>query len=175
VRLRTWDILDRHLPEGSRIADVGGGPGTHAAYLAGRGHDVVLIDPVPRHLEAAAARAAARPEAPFRVERADARDLPLPDASVDAVLLMGPLYHLVEAADRLAALGEASRVLRPGGRIFAEVIGRYAWVMDATLRGLLGDAERGTTSTGSFAPARARIRRSWPTGRSGSTSTPRTS
>ncbi len=137
VRLRSWDIFDRLLPERGRIADIGGGPGTHAAYLARSGHDVVLIDPVPRHVEAATARSASQPQAPFRVEEAEARNLPLADRSVDAALLMGPLYHLMERDERLAALKEVARVLRPGGRILAEVITRYAWVVDATLKGLL--------------------------------------
>ena len=141
VRLRTWDILDRLLPHRGRVADIGGGPGTHAAYLARAGHEVVLFDPVPRHVQAAAARSAAQPEAPFRVEQAEARDLPLADRSVDAALVMGPLYHLVEREQRLAALKESVRVLRPGGHMVTEVITRYAWVLDATLRGLLTSAD----------------------------------
>jgi SAM-dependent methyltransferase len=137
VRLRTWDIFDRLLPDRARIADIGGGPGTHAAYLARRGHDVVLFDPVRPHVEAAAARSAAQPGTPFRVDEAEARSLPLADGCVDVALMLGPLYHLIDPADRLAALVEAARILRPGGIILAEVITRYAWVMDATLRGLL--------------------------------------
>jgi hypothetical protein len=46
--------------------------------------------------------------------------------SFDAVLLMGPLYHLLERAARLAALVEARRVLKPGGLLFAAFITRYA-------------------------------------------------
>lgn len=141
MRLRTWDIFDRHLPEPCRVADIGGGPGTHAAYLARGGHDVVLIDPVPRHVERARARSASQPQAPFQSEQAEARHLPLADRSVDAALLMGPLYHLMERDERVAALREAARVLRPGGRVLAEIITRYAWVMDATLKGLLGIPE----------------------------------
>jgi 2-polyprenyl-3-methyl-5-hydroxy-6-metoxy-1,4-benzoquinol methylase len=50
TRLRTWDIFDRFLPPSGRIADVGGGPGTHAAHLAALGYDVMLVDSVPRHV-----------------------------------------------------------------------------------------------------------------------------
>lgn len=135
VRLRTWDLFDRFLPPGGTVADVGGATGTHAAHLADTGHDVLLVDPLTRHVEAARAYAGGR----FRVEQADARSLPLRDRSVDAVVLMGPLYHLVHRADRVAALREALRVLRPGGVLMAEVISRYTWVLDATLKGLLGD------------------------------------
>jgi SAM-dependent methyltransferase len=139
TRLRTWDVFDRLLPERARIADIGGGPGTHAAYLSRAGHDVILFDPVPRHVERAAARSATGP--PFRAELAEARDLPLPNGSVDVALLMGPLYHLTEYDHRVAALAEVARVLRPGGLILAEVITRYAWVMDATRQRLLGQAQ----------------------------------
>jgi SAM-dependent methyltransferase len=141
VRLRTWDIFDRLLSEPVSVADIGGGPGTHAAHLARRGHDVVLIEPVARHVDAAERCSAAQPQAPFRARLGEARNLPLLRESVDVALLLGPLYHLVDRPDRLAALREAARVLRPGGRIFAEVITRYARVMDATLHGQLGDAE----------------------------------
>ena len=49
------------------------------------------------------------------IRQGDARALPFADASADALLLLGPLYHLQERADRLRALREAARVLRPGG------------------------------------------------------------
>ena len=145
VRLRTWDIFDRFVPPGGRVLDVGGGPGTHAAHLAGRGDDVTLIDPVPRHVARARARAHAWPAdpdaAPFAVCQGDATRLPFASAGVDRVVLMGPLYHLVERAGRLAALAEARRVLRPDGLLVAEVIGRYGWALDATVKGLTGSAE----------------------------------
>lgn len=136
TRRRTWDIFERFLPESGRVADVGGGPGTHASHLAGLGYEVVLVDPVPNHIEQASAVAT---DAGFSCHLGDARSLPLPDASFDAVLLMGPLYHLADAADRQLALREALRVLRPGGRLLAEVISRYTWIIDATAHGLLSD------------------------------------
>jgi len=140
VRLRTRDIFERFLPACGRVLDVSGGPGAHAAYLAARGDDVTLIDPVPRHVAQARARAQAG-SAPFAVGLGDATRLPVPSASVDAVVLMGPMYHLVERADRLVALGEARRALRPGGRVLAEIITRHSWVLDATVKGLTGSAE----------------------------------
>ncbi|HUP86074.1 MAG TPA: class I SAM-dependent methyltransferase [Acidimicrobiales bacterium] len=137
VRLRTWDIFERHLPEQGRIADIGGGPGTHAAHLVNQGYEVVLVDPVQRHIEQARAATGGRATCSL----GDARALDLPDASFDAVLLMGPLYHLPERHDRDLALREAHRILKPGGRLVSEVITRHAWILDATGRGLIHDPD----------------------------------
>jgi SAM-dependent methyltransferase len=134
VRLRTWDIFERFLPPSGRVIDVGGGPGTHAAHLAAEGYDVTLVDPVPGHVELATKRAGDGSAPSFEARLGVASDLPADDGSVDAVLLLGPLYHLVDRADRLGALAEARRVLRPGGRVLAEVICRHALVIDATLK-----------------------------------------
>jgi len=69
----------------------------------------------------------------------DARQLDTPDASTDAVLLMGPLYHLTEGADRVRALREAWRVLRSGGLLFAVGVSRFASLLDGLFEGLLED------------------------------------
>jgi SAM-dependent methyltransferase len=140
VRLRTWSILERVLPEASRVLDIGGGPGTHAAHLAQLGHQVRLIDPIPSHLERARARSASQPEAAFEVQEGVASRIEVPDGWADAVVMLGPLYHLVARGERLLALREAHRVLRPGGILAVEVITRYGWLLDATVKGLLGDA-----------------------------------
>ena len=63
----------------------------------------------------------------------DARNLEWGDGSVDVVLLLGPLYHLPVRSDRIAALSEAFRVLKPGGLLFAVGISRFA----STLSGLI--------------------------------------
>lgn len=137
IRLRTWDIFDRFLPANSRIADIGGGPGTHAAHLSERGHQVTLVDLVSRHIDQAVE--ATRGEVECLL--GDARHLDFPDDTFDVVLLMGPLYHLPEPADRLQALKEAHRVLRPGGMLISEVITRHAWVLDATAKGIIDDPD----------------------------------
>jgi len=137
VRLRTWDIFSRFLPPSGRVLDVGGGPGAHAAHLADAGYEVLTLDPFTRHTNRAAARAREQHGRSFHVASAEARGIPVRDATVDVVLLMGPLYHLVEHRHRLAALREARRCLRPGGLVVAEAIMRHAWVLDATKKGLL--------------------------------------
>lgn len=141
VRLRTWDIFERYLPPSGRLLDVGGGPGAHAAHLAERGFDVLLLDPVEKHLQAARQRATSREQWTFEIGPGDARELPVPDSNFDVVLLMGPLYHLVDASDRGKALREAHRVLRPGGTVLAEIICHHVWVLDATLRNRLSEPD----------------------------------
>ncbi|HEV8558797.1 MAG TPA: methyltransferase domain-containing protein [Actinophytocola sp.] len=55
-----------------------------------------------------------------------ARALPEPDGTYDATLLLGPLYHLLDRDDRVRALSEAARVIRPGGLVLAAAISRFA-------------------------------------------------
>ena len=89
----------------------------------------------------------------IRTAVSDARSLDLPDGSADAVLLLGPLYHLASRADRIAAIREAARVLRPGGALFAAAISRWATRIDGMIGnriylkypavlGLIDEAER---------------------------------
>lgn len=139
---RTQELLQRYLPPPPAvILDVGGGPGVYAAWLARAGYRVHLIDPVPLHIAQAQEAAAAQPAAPFTAALGEARHLDAADASCDAVLLLGPLYHLPEQADRLAALAEVSRVLRPGGVAFLGAISRFGSLLDAVRQGYLIDPE----------------------------------
>jgi SAM-dependent methyltransferase len=126
--LRTRDVLERCPPAGGRVLDVGGGTGPYAAWLAGRGYQVDLIDAVPLHVEQA--RRLGR-EAGFTARLGDARSLPYGEAAADAVLLLGPLSHLPDRGDSLRCLQEAARVLRPGGVVVAAAISRFASLIDA--------------------------------------------
>jgi ubiquinone/menaquinone biosynthesis C-methylase UbiE len=137
---RTQVLLERYLPTPPAIvADVGGGPGRYAVWLAERGYHMHLVDPVPLHVEQARAAAHGRQATLASAETGDARALKLADASVDAVLLLGPLYHLRERAERLQALAEARRVCRRGGVIIAAAISRFASTLDGLRGGYLED------------------------------------
>jgi ubiquinone/menaquinone biosynthesis C-methylase UbiE len=140
-RVRTQDVLKRHLRKApARILDVGGAAGVHALWLARDGYEVHLSDPVPKHVEQAAEASRAQAEFPIAsCVVGDARKIEQKDASADAVLLFGPLYHLTERADRVKALREAHRVLRAGGRVFAAAISRFASLMDGFSRDFVGD------------------------------------
>ncbi len=141
--LRTRELLACHLPPApATILDVGGGAGAYALPLAKEGYSVYIVDPIPLHIEQATAASVAQPEAPLAgVELGDARSLLQEDESVDAVLLLGPLYHLTLRDDRIQTLREAWRVVRPGGVVVAAAISRFASTIDGLLRGFLLDPE----------------------------------
>lgn len=140
---RTQEILQRHLPvPPAKIFDIGGGTGVYSCWLAQLGYEVHLLDPAPSHLEQAKALSAKQPAHPISsIVFGDARQLDFENHSADVVLMFGPLYHLHERQDRLTALKEAHRVLRPDGRLFAAIISRFASVLDGLFQGFLDDPQ----------------------------------
>ncbi len=137
--VRTCDILARCLPEApADVYDIGGGPGAYAAWLADRGYAVDLLDMVERHVDRANATRISGNGA-VRARVGDSRWLPYADASANAVLLLGPLYHLPEREDRMLTLRECFRVLRPGGRLIAAAISRYASTLAGLFEGAFAD------------------------------------
>jgi SAM-dependent methyltransferase len=129
----TLKALSEHLPPPpARILDCGGGPGRYAIALAQQGYLVTLYDLSPELLELARDKAT---EACIQLEgiaQGSATNLSrYADASFDAILLMGPLYHLLDADERHRALVEACRVVIPGGLVIASFLARYAGHIDA--------------------------------------------
>jgi SAM-dependent methyltransferase len=128
---RTQEILRRRMPPAPAVvADIGGGPGRYALWLAEQGYLVQHRDLMELHVEQL--RLTGGPS--IRTAVGDARDVDLPDSSVDAVLLLGPLYHLPERDDRIQTLKEARRIVREGGPIFIAAISRWAPRLDGVLQ-----------------------------------------
>jgi ubiquinone/menaquinone biosynthesis C-methylase UbiE len=139
-----WDRLEHHRmefavtlralkdylpPMPARILDVGGGPGRYSIALAQRGYEVTLFDLSQRCLELAKQKAREAGVQITAFEHGDARDLArFADESFDGVLMMGPLYHLLEEENRRKAIREARRVLKPKGIAFVAFIIRYAGI-----------------------------------------------
>lgn len=124
----TMRALREHLPPPpADLLDIGGGPGRYAIELTRVGYRVTLADISESELRVAELKAAEAGVALHRLLAADARRLDaFAAASFDAVLMLGPLYHILEEQGRRNAVSEALRVLRPGGRLFAAFIVRSA-------------------------------------------------
>ncbi len=139
--VRTQEIITRYLPEPPAvILDIGGGSGPYSCWLAKAGYEVHLVDPVDLHVEQAKEASDHQPEHPIAsVSLGDARALRFSSMFADAVLLLGPLYHLIDQSDRLLALGEAYRVLRDGGVMVAAGISRFASMLDSFFEDRLSD------------------------------------
>lgn len=142
-----WDRLERHPVEfaitkrilarwikgpRSRILDVGAGPGRYSLWLASLGHDVTLVDLAEENVEFARAKAEEEGVDIRGFHACDARSLSsLGLGSFDCVLLMGPMYHLLDEGERAKAVREALARLAPGGLLFASFISAYAPLIDA--------------------------------------------
>src|SRR6266567_3309288 len=136
---RTQELIRRYAPPPPAVVyDIGGGTGPYAFWLGDQGYQVHLLDILAVHVELA--RQEAQHHQPLAsIEQSDARQVQRADDSADVALLLGPLYHLIEREDRLQALREAARVLRPGGTLFTVAISRYASLLDGLFRGHLDD------------------------------------
>jgi ubiquinone/menaquinone biosynthesis C-methylase UbiE len=144
----TLRALKEFLPlTPARVIDIGGGPGRYALSLAEQGYGVTLVDLSEGNLAFARGKAA---EMGIRLEgiiHANALDLSaFPSESFDAALLMGPLYHLWAYEERLSALREARRLLKPGGVIFAVFISRFAAFRDGAAHGFAWILEKPATN-----------------------------
>ena len=135
--VRTQMIINRYLKSPpATVLDVGGATGRYSCWLAKEGYEVHLVDPVPGHVEQAREASKAQPDTPIvSCTVGDARELEFEDETADGVLLLGPLYHLVEAQDRYRSLTEAYRVLKSGGNLFAAGISRFASTIDGLVSG----------------------------------------
>ncbi len=123
----TLDRVKRSLTSNQSVLDIGGGPGRYALALAQMGHEVDLVDVSQAAVQFAINEATARGVELRRASTGDARDLShYPSDRFDAVLCLGPLYHLVDKTDRDLVRAEVARVLRPGGVAFFAVISTFA-------------------------------------------------
>ncbi|MDF2722212.1 MAG: methyltransferase [Paenibacillus sp.] len=131
-----WHFIKSHLPSAGAVLDNGAGPGKYAIELAKLGYNVTLTDITPRLVDVAREKAAELGLldrfSGFRVR--NATDLAgLPDETFDASLMLGPLYHLQQEADRVQAVRELHRVTKPGGTVFAAVRPRSRKVLTALM------------------------------------------
>jgi ubiquinone/menaquinone biosynthesis C-methylase UbiE len=138
---RNKDLIKRFLPEtNSVIVDIGGGPGIYSEWLAILGQDVILVDPVEKHVQQAKKRSS-KLKKTFRCLLGEARHLDLPDNSADLAIIHGPLYHLQERQERINALTEAKRVLKPEGMLLGFAINYTASTLVGLIQGAMHSSD----------------------------------
>lgn len=127
--LLTCRMLDRYIKPGDVILDIGGGPGRYSLYLAQKGCDVTLLDLSPENTKFAAERAIER-GLTIKTISGDAREADkLALGQYDHVLLMGPMYHLLEEQDRITAINASLCLLKPSGIIFISFLNMFSGII----------------------------------------------
>ena len=125
----TCRMLTRYIKPGSSVLDIGGGPGRYSLFLAGRGCGVTLFDLSPENVKFARERASTH-DLSITAIVGDARDVDkVIHRQFDHVLVMGPMYHLLEETDRVKAVNAALNLLKPGGTIFVSFINIFAGII----------------------------------------------
>jgi ubiquinone/menaquinone biosynthesis C-methylase UbiE len=115
-------LLDEYISNESVVIDIGSGPGRYAEHLLKRDCKVGVVDLSARSLKAFSDRmtdSCCKENIIFnRVSCATQLDW-VDNNSADAILLMGPLYHLINKEHRNIALSHCKRILKSGGYLFS--------------------------------------------------------
>ncbi len=134
---RIKSLIEKYIPSSSsRIIDVGGGTGKYAEWLAKKGHQVHLVEPVSKHVKIAQS-SANKLKNKFSVYLGESRNLEFPNGFADLIILHGPLYHLQKEEDRALCIREAKRVLKNDGIILGFAINYSASTLVGLLNGLI--------------------------------------
>jgi ubiquinone/menaquinone biosynthesis C-methylase UbiE len=141
-KIRSQEIISRYLKNKKlKVLDIGGAAGVYSFWLSEQGHCVDLIDLTPKHIEQAKEHEIRNGIKLNSAVVGNACNLPYNDNMYDIVLLMGPMYHILEKDNRILALSEAKRVLKNKGIIFVAAIARYASMFDAFIKELVLDKD----------------------------------
>ncbi|MEO0902949.1 MAG: class I SAM-dependent methyltransferase [Bacteroidota bacterium] len=134
-RIKT--LIEKYIPNTSaKIIDVGGGTGKYSEWLAKKGHQVHLVEPVSKHLGIARKRVS-KLKNKFSIHWGESRNLEFPNNFADLIILHGPLYHLQNQKDRDLTIQEAKRVTKSNGIILAFAINYTASTLVGLLNGLI--------------------------------------
>jgi len=124
--ITTVHFLDKLINKTSKVLDVGAGTGRYSFYFAEKGCEVTALDITPRHVDIMKEKAAGKTLKlnPLLGNALDMKEIE--DNSFDAVLCLGPLYHLTNEEQRKQCIKESLRVLKPGGVLAIAYINRVA-------------------------------------------------
>lgn len=130
-------LIEKYIKSPSlKIIDVGGGTGKYSEWLAKKGHQVHLVEPVSKHITIAQNRAN-KLKNKYTIHQGESRKLEFPNNFADLIILHGPLYHLQKKEDRELSIREAKRVLKNGGIILGFAINYTASTLVGLLNGLI--------------------------------------
>jgi ubiquinone/menaquinone biosynthesis C-methylase UbiE len=127
------ELINEYIPDGSTIIDVGSGPGRYAEYLLKRNCKVGLVDLSALSLKAFSDRMnglCCQENIIFNQVSCATQLEWIAGNSADAVLLMGPMYHLVNEEHRNVALTNCHRILKPGGFLFTVFLSPFPAVQN---------------------------------------------
>jgi 2-polyprenyl-3-methyl-5-hydroxy-6-metoxy-1,4-benzoquinol methylase len=125
----TTRMMDRYIKAGDSILDIGGGPGRYSLYYLQKGNPVTLTDLSQGNIEFAM-RLASERELPLRSLACDALQIQQHvEERFDHVFLMGPLYHLLEEAERVQAVKSAMAMLKPNGILYASFLLMFSGII----------------------------------------------
>lgn len=115
--LTTVRYIEHYLKPDAKILDIGAAAGEYSFHLSRKGYQVSALELSDSNI--AAFRKKLTPTDTIDLVQGNALDLShYEDASFDAVLLLGPLYHLHDEQDKLQCIAEAKRVCKPDGKLF---------------------------------------------------------
>lgn len=127
--LLTCRFIDRYVKPGEKVLDIGGGPGRYSLYLAHKGCDVTLFDLSTENVKFAQSKAKEK-NISIKAIVGDARCVDeIVTEQFDHILLMGPMYHLLEESDRIKAVRSSLKLLKPNGVIFVSFINMFAGII----------------------------------------------
>lgn len=119
--LTTIRFVEKYLKPGMKILEVGAGTGRYSHYFARKGYTVHAVELVNRNIDEFKEKTL--PNEDISIVQGDAINLCMvKDNEYDIVLHLGPMYHLTEEEERKAAVKEALRVTKPGGKVFMAYI-----------------------------------------------------
>lgn len=125
----TTHMMDRYIKAGDSILDIGGGPGRYSLHYLEKGNPVTLTDLSQGNIDFAM-RLASERELPLRSLACDALLIQeYVEDKFDHVFLMGPLYHLLDEAERIQAVKSAMAMLKPNGILYASFLLMFSGII----------------------------------------------
>ena len=150
---RTKELLLENLPKPPAVIyDIGGAYGEYSWWLASLGYEVHLFDLFPKNIEMSKELATEYPNCSLASAIVcDAINVPKADKSADAILLMGPLYHIADYNERIATIKESRRLLKDNGVLFTAALTPYSVLLyNITVYTPLGDTPNKTLEDPNF-------------------------